>query len=685
MADARTTALFLEALRRNGGQVGALPTPFSIVPEGSPQGAWPRPLDRAVAPSVRATPPRSNPIPSPRSPSPSPRRRIDIGQPLGSSDYLAPQGADESNWMAGGRQTFGRAAVGAAQTAFDPAYNPMISAQDAAERIAREAGAAIVSPVLQAFRYAGDTPRAQAARAAAPMNSYKDERWGALEQAAEAKYGLPAGTLAAIRLRGERSNGDQVSSAGARGVYQFIPATRDGVLKQAGVDAYGSPAEQAMAAAYLHKQNLDRHGGSPAAAFAAYNGGNAAGSAVAAGRMPPATETQAYLQRVLGGVRELGGLGNPFDPSYGNAALADIDAATRSALAPQTISYDTSAAPEMPALQTVAPRDFSAADAAIAALKPEEISEKEALRTRRSGWMAGIGQALAGLEDGAGLGRVLAALGGGAAMGAAKGDQELRAREDRQDELMAQYNVALANQETMKANALHQDLQHNADAQNAYALDKWKVATDRFYKENFGTVQGDSFIVSKSDGKGGVKMTRTPIAGAVMADMAVRKASVHSQMFSAQNSANAQVMDRRNSLIVGAAATAASMVSAPPEDQAAGVVQGAASIAGDIVQTGRVADLFGGVEGPGYGDLQKQVQTAVQQMGMMPGADGYTEAYSRVMQERLTAAALSNPAFRKRMLETGGAAQAVVQANRRADMKTTTTRNAKGVTVREQH
>ena len=36
---------------------------------------------------------------------------------------------------------------------------------------------------------------------------------------------MPQEVLAAIRLHGEKSNADQVSPAGARGVYQFMPKT----------------------------------------------------------------------------------------------------------------------------------------------------------------------------------------------------------------------------------------------------------------------------------------------------------------------------------------------------------------------------------------------------------------------------------------------------------------------------
>jgi hypothetical protein len=52
-------------------------------------------------------------------------------------------------------------------------------------------------------------------------NSFTDPDYLLIEESVEQKLKLPAGILAAIRTRGERSNADQVSPAGARTVYQF--------------------------------------------------------------------------------------------------------------------------------------------------------------------------------------------------------------------------------------------------------------------------------------------------------------------------------------------------------------------------------------------------------------------------------------------------------------------------------
>jgi hypothetical protein len=122
--------------------------------------------------------------------------------------------------------------------------------------------------------------------------SYKDPAYAQADQQASSAVGLPAGLLTAVRTQGEKSNADQVSSAGAQTPYQVTPSTRDSVLQQTGVDAYASPQAAAYVAAYVLKQNMGRYGGDPVQAVAAYNGGtdpNAWGPGV-----------MAYTKRVTG-------------------------------------------------------------------------------------------------------------------------------------------------------------------------------------------------------------------------------------------------------------------------------------------------------------------------------------------------------------------------------------------------
>lgn len=103
--------------------------------------------------------------------------------------------------------------------------------------------------------------------------SYKDPYWSNLAGSVESEIGLPSGLLQNVLLKGERSNADQVSSAGARTPFQIIPQTREAVKKKYGIDAYASPENSAKAAALLLKESLDRNNGSTMRAVQEYHGG----------------------------------------------------------------------------------------------------------------------------------------------------------------------------------------------------------------------------------------------------------------------------------------------------------------------------------------------------------------------------------------------------------------------------
>lgn len=126
--------------------------------------------------------------------------------------------------------------------------------------------------------------------------SYKDPTYDALDAQITKELGLPSGLLSGIRLRGERSNADQVSSAGAKSVYQITPTTRDLFLKKYGVDAYASPASAAKVAGLHLRESLDRNKGDASAAAREYIGGTDPSNY--------GPVTAAYVQRVTGGQPE---------------------------------------------------------------------------------------------------------------------------------------------------------------------------------------------------------------------------------------------------------------------------------------------------------------------------------------------------------------------------------------------
>lgn len=103
--------------------------------------------------------------------------------------------------------------------------------------------------------------------------TWKDPLWDDAEVQASRRTGVPVPVIRAIRMHGERSNANQVSPVGAKGVFQFMPKTRDLFLKKYGVDAFSQdPVEQATAAAYHLLESYKRTGNWLRAA-AGYNGG----------------------------------------------------------------------------------------------------------------------------------------------------------------------------------------------------------------------------------------------------------------------------------------------------------------------------------------------------------------------------------------------------------------------------
>lgn len=121
--------------------------------------------------------------------------------------------------------------------------------------------------------------------------SFRDPLYAQLARAAEAAYNLPSGILDAIRTRGEASNANQVSSAGGRTPYQFIPSTRRGMIKNYGIDPYADASSATNAAAQLLAEIHGRTG-SWNGAVAGYHGGIAAEK----GRRGP--QNRAYTDRV---------------------------------------------------------------------------------------------------------------------------------------------------------------------------------------------------------------------------------------------------------------------------------------------------------------------------------------------------------------------------------------------------
>jgi hypothetical protein len=124
-------------------------------------------------------------------------------------------------------------------------------------------------------------------------NSFKDPLYSQLDAKTEAKLGLPSGLLVSIRTNGEKSNHDQTNHLKTATVYQFIPATRDAILKKYGIDVTLSPENASEGAGLLLKEGLDRNRGDASQAVGEYIGGLK--------RDNWGKDTKAYINRVMVG------------------------------------------------------------------------------------------------------------------------------------------------------------------------------------------------------------------------------------------------------------------------------------------------------------------------------------------------------------------------------------------------
>lgn len=106
-------------------------------------------------------------------------------------------------------------------------------------------------------------------------------------------YGVDVNLLKAIARAESNYNPNATSSSGAMGVMQLMPAT----AKSLGItDAYNAH-DNIMGGAKVISQHLSRYNGDISLALAAYNAGS--GNVDKYGGIPPFTETQNYIKKVL--------------------------------------------------------------------------------------------------------------------------------------------------------------------------------------------------------------------------------------------------------------------------------------------------------------------------------------------------------------------------------------------------
>lgn len=112
------------------------------------------------------------------------------------------------------------------------------------------------------------------------------------EEAAK-KYNVPVDLLRAIGKAESNFDPNVVSSAGAQGVMQLMPAT----AKYLGVQDSFDPEQNIMGGAKYISQLLDKYDGDVKLSLAAYNAGM--GNVAKYGGIPPFKETQNYVVKVM--------------------------------------------------------------------------------------------------------------------------------------------------------------------------------------------------------------------------------------------------------------------------------------------------------------------------------------------------------------------------------------------------
>lgn len=120
----------------------------------------------------------------------------------------------------------------------------------------------------------------------------------------EAQHGLPNGLLNAVMKQESGGNTRAVSPKGARGAFQFMPAT----AKQYGVDV-NDLTSSATGAAKMYADLLKQNGGDLNKALAGYNWGQGNVQRKGLDAMP--SETRQYIQKVTANMKPQAA--NPFD------------------------------------------------------------------------------------------------------------------------------------------------------------------------------------------------------------------------------------------------------------------------------------------------------------------------------------------------------------------------------------
>jgi hypothetical protein len=557
-------------------------------------------------------------------------------------------------------------------------------------------GQHIVQPAVdstqQALHNAFQTPNSLAGE----QNDYADKAW-------QAMIGQESGG----RQMG-RDGRPLTSSKGAIGIAQVMPATAPEAARYAGLqwdeNKYKTDPNYnlALGKAY-YKHLLQTFGGDVAKATAAYNAGpGRVAKAVAAnpggwaGSLP--SETQGYLQNVLGKVAGFANnLGAPYpgfdavDKGYQQAGNAFANARD-AAMKPSSITVDEAPMPQMPApIMAVAP-DTSAGDAAFAQAAPKDPfnDPKEKSRIRMSNALKGMAQAAMSIGNGpTNLGTMLFQMGAGALAGRGVGDDEIRAKSERHEQLMMEYQRALANREDGKAANIANVMNSNAQTMNTYSVEKFRQTMDEWHRNNDVRIEGGNAVTSSlKDGKRTI--TATPIGNAAevgyqqaMANLAISRAGAMQQHQLGEFDYNKSlgILGLQSAMTLSAQQAAGSPFGGAGDPAVEAQATGLAMSIAPMVKAGTWQKVVGPGNWQPFLDQAREA-AGITSANIMDPSFHPTEAQQELIDKHLTASlttvGLGSAAVRDRIMRTSAGAASSRAVDRVWDSRKTRSVNPKG-------